>query len=53
MRGVPLSERILFATSVEMIRAIDEWRRRQPDLPTRSEAIRRLIEIALREQNKP
>jgi hypothetical protein len=36
-----------------MIRAIDEWRRRQPDLPTRSEAIRRLIEIALREQNKP
>jgi hypothetical protein len=27
--------------------AIDEWRRQQPDLPTRSKAIRRLVEIAL------
>jgi hypothetical protein len=27
--------------------AIDDWRRRQQDLPTRSEAIRRLVEIGL------
>lgn len=27
--------------------AIDEWRRRQPDLPTRAEAARRLIEAGL------
>jgi metal-responsive CopG/Arc/MetJ family transcriptional regulator len=29
------------------VRQIDEWRRRQPDLPSRSEAIRRLIEAGL------
>jgi hypothetical protein len=29
------------------ITAIDEWRRRQPDLPNRSVAIRRLVEQAL------
>jgi len=26
---------------------LDEWRRRQPDLPSRPEAIRRLVELAL------
>jgi hypothetical protein len=26
---------------------IDDWRRRQPDLPSRTEAIRRLVDIAL------
>jgi metal-responsive CopG/Arc/MetJ family transcriptional regulator len=29
---------------------IDEWRRQQPDLPNRSEAIRRLVELALRKE---
>ncbi len=28
--------------------ALDEWRRQQPDLPSRSEAIRRLIEAGMR-----
>jgi hypothetical protein len=28
---------------------IDEWRRKQPDLPPRAEAIRRLVEKALDE----
>jgi len=27
--------------------AIDDWRRRQPDLPARGEAIRRLVELGL------
>jgi hypothetical protein len=27
--------------------AIDEWRRVQPDIPTRTESIRRLLKIAL------
>jgi hypothetical protein len=31
------------------MRAIDEWRRKQPDLPSRSEAIRRLIDLALQQ----
>jgi hypothetical protein len=27
----------------DIIRALDNWRREQPDLPTRQEAIRRII----------
>jgi hypothetical protein len=29
------------------VTAVDEWRRRQPDLPSRGEAIRRLVEQSL------
>jgi hypothetical protein len=29
------------------MRLIDDWRRQQPDLPSRAEAIRRLVEKAL------
>jgi hypothetical protein len=32
----------------EMLAAVDDWRRKQPDLPTRATAIRRLAEIALK-----
>jgi hypothetical protein len=32
--------------------AIDAWRRKQDDLPTRSEAIRRLIELGLKAKQK-
>jgi hypothetical protein len=31
-----------------MLRRVDEWRRRAPDLPTRGEAVRRLIEAGLK-----
>jgi hypothetical protein len=41
--GRPLQ---LYATD-EFIASIDEWRRQQPDLPGRSEAIRRLVDEAL------
>ena len=35
-------------------RKVDEWRRMQPDIPTRAEAIRRLVAIGLvAEQPKP
>ena len=33
--------------SSEEVAAIDEWRRKNADLPSRSEAIRRLVEIGL------
>jgi len=36
----------------DMAKALDDWRRRQDDLPGRPEAIRRLIEIVLREKVK-
>jgi hypothetical protein len=31
----------------ETLAAIDEWRRRQPDLPPRAEAIRRLTRLGM------
>lgn len=30
-----------------LLAAIDDWRKAQPDLPTRPEAVRRLVEIGL------
>ena len=32
--------------SEDFLRAVDDWRRRQKDLPSRAEAIRRLVELA-------
>jgi hypothetical protein len=32
----------------EELRALDDWRRAQPDLPSRSEAIRRLVAAGVR-----
>jgi hypothetical protein len=34
------------------VAAIDAWRRSQPDLPNRSEAIRRLVELGLKAKGK-
>jgi hypothetical protein len=32
----------------EFIKQINEWRRKQDDVPTRPEAIRRLVELGLK-----
>lgn len=45
--------KILFQTTEEQKAAIDEWRRKQADLPNRSEAIRRLVEAALAKGRHP
>jgi len=37
------STTIQMRVSDEFLRLVDEWRRAQPDLPSRSEAIRRLV----------
>lgn len=34
------------------VAAIDEWRRSQADLPSRSEAIRRLVQLGLKAKGK-
>ena len=44
--------RVPVMMSVADVSAIDEWRRRQPDLPSRSEAIRRLVELGLKSKGK-
>lgn len=41
------SARLQMVISPEEIKRIDEWRRKQPELPSRSEAIRRLVKIGL------
>jgi metal-responsive CopG/Arc/MetJ family transcriptional regulator len=48
----PKTERFEMRLDLEMIERIDNWRRQQSDLPTRAEAIRRLIETALGSKTK-
>lgn len=43
-------ERFEMRVSEDFLRQIDDWRRQQPDLPSRAEAIRRLIEAGLAAQ---
>ena len=37
----------------EFLRTIDDWRRKQPDLPSRAEAIRRLVAQAVKSDTRP
>ena len=39
--------------SEEFLRTVDNWRRRQKELPSRAEAIRRLVEFAARLKTPP
>jgi hypothetical protein len=32
----------------EWLRTLDDWRRKQPDLPNRTEAMRRLVALGMR-----
>jgi metal-responsive CopG/Arc/MetJ family transcriptional regulator len=45
-----LSERFEMRYPAELLQRVDEWRRIQPGLPSRAEAIRRLIEAGLQAQ---
>jgi len=40
-------QRIPVMMAVDEVTRIDDWRRNQPSLPSRSEAIRRLVEMGL------
>ena len=46
-RGVKQDAIFQMRASKQFLRAVDEWRRKQTDLPPRSEAIRRLVEQAI------
>jgi hypothetical protein len=39
--------------SEQFLRTLDDWRRTQVDLPSRAEAIRRLVELAIKSNKKP
>ncbi len=43
-----LDQRIQLVASQEFSQTVDDWRRTQADLPSRSEAIRRLVQLGLR-----
>jgi hypothetical protein len=44
-----IQDRILqMRVSDDFIESVDKWATRQPDNPSRSEAIRRLVELALK-----
>jgi len=39
--------------SESFLRMVDDWRRSQTDVPSRAEAIRRMVELATKEKKKP
>ena len=39
--------------SEQFLRTVDDWRRRQIDIPSRAEAIRRLVEMAVKVKSRP
>jgi metal-responsive CopG/Arc/MetJ family transcriptional regulator len=46
------NQRIPVMMSADEVDAIDEWRRKHPDLPSRSEAIRQLLALGLKAKAK-
>ena len=44
MADEPKAVRFEMRASEEWLRMVDDWRRKQPDIPARAEAIRRLVE---------
>lgn len=47
----PPSNRLQMIVTPDFLRMVDEWRRRQEDLPNRSEAIRRLTMLGARQSD--
>ena len=47
MADEPHTERLQMRVPPDFLRRVDNWRRQQPDIPSRSEAIRRLVTEAL------
>ena len=39
--------------SEDFLRTVDDWRRSEADLPSRAEAIRRMVELAANMKKKP
>ena len=44
---VEKTERFEMRVPALFLKTIDDWRRKQPELPSRAEAIRRLVELGL------
>jgi hypothetical protein len=46
------TERVQIVAPASWIRRIEEWRRAQPKIPSRSDAIRQLVELGLKAKPK-
>jgi hypothetical protein len=46
------SEAINVRMTIDALKSLDDWRRKQEDLPGRPEAIRRLVELGLKAKGK-
>ena len=47
-RAATAGDPVLVRVQPDMAKQLDDWRRRQEDLPGRPEAIRRLVELGLK-----
>jgi hypothetical protein len=50
--NVELTQRFEFRIPDDFFQNIDAWRRKQEDLPSRAESIRRLVELGLKVKPK-
>jgi hypothetical protein len=50
--NIELTQRFELRIPDDFFRDIDAWRRKQPDIPSRAEAIRRLVELGLKVKPK-
>ncbi len=46
------SEAVTVRITVDALQNLDDWRRKQEDMPGRPEAIRRLVELGLKAKGK-
>lgn len=44
------SVRFIFSAEPSLLARVDNWRRKQADLPSRAEAVRRLLQDALKDE---
>lgn len=51
MKSIPIRFELRISPVLRSL--IDDWRRSEPDIPPRSEAVRRLVELGLAEKPRP
>jgi hypothetical protein len=51
-RAAATGEPVLVRVQPDMAKQLDDWRRKQDDLPGRPEAMRRLVELGLKAKGK-
>jgi hypothetical protein len=51
-RATSIGDLVGVRIQADMAKQLDDWRRKQDDLPGRPEAIRRLLELALKAKGK-